>query len=327
MKKREEEIKECERKQAKTGNQEPTPPRDDIYSAPKYTIKHRSNFDLQDFREARDAKTDLIPDSIVIEVHLPLLKSAAPIDLDIFERNLKLQSESPAKYKLDLALPYQVDENEGSASFDKSKRTLTVTLPVIKPKSSPVHQIPEKTVDDSGPMVELTKLQDQTRPLNEVLGSQDSGVDVSESREDLSKATEPNVDVNHVIAEPKAVLPTYDISQTDETVSFVIDVKNIVRQSIQKNFLTKAPFNGADLKFCSMGSGGFPMHYQMSIRLPEAYMVDLDCCDLRVSNENAVLVFAKADNSLGDWESIFVGLNPHELEVSVLSSYSIDVHL
>ncbi|ELU02899.1 hypothetical protein CAPTEDRAFT_100003 [Capitella teleta] len=263
------------------------------YETPKYSIKHRSNFDLQDFREAQDAKTDLKPDTLVISIHLPLLKSAAPIDLDIFEKKLTMQSESPAKYKLDLDLPYLVDENEGSASFDKSKRHLIVTLPVIKPKASTNLT---KTVDDSEPATEFVKLGEQTKPLIEVLGSQDSGVDYT--------------------------LPNYEFSQTDETASFVINVSNIVRESVCKTFMTQAPF-GADVKFTTMGSGGFPMHYKLIIRLPQVYTVDLDSCDLRLSEQNAVLVLAKADDSLGDWESCYIGLHTEKLEVRNLAMFSL----
>jgi len=34
-------------------------------------------------------------------------------------------------YRLDVSLPYPVDENDGSARFDKGTRRLIVTLPVL----------------------------------------------------------------------------------------------------------------------------------------------------------------------------------------------------
>jgi PIH1 CS-like domain len=45
-----------------------------------------------------------------------------------------LSSEKPAKYRLDINLPYDVKEENGSAKFDKAKRQLAITLPVVPEK-------------------------------------------------------------------------------------------------------------------------------------------------------------------------------------------------
>ncbi|KAI8480195.1 Protein kintoun [Branchiostoma belcheri] len=112
-------------------NEENEPEQKQDFTVPKYTIKHRSEFDIQNFREAPDAAPSTRPKELVVDIDFPLLKSAAKLELDIFEKQLKVESKKPA-YKLDISLPYPVDENEGSAKFDKSKRRLTVTL-VVKP--------------------------------------------------------------------------------------------------------------------------------------------------------------------------------------------------
>ncbi|CAH1277735.1 DNAAF2 [Branchiostoma lanceolatum] len=111
--------------------EEKEPEKKQDFTVPKYTIKHRSEIDIQDFREAPDAAPSTRPKELVVDIDFPLLKSAAKLDLDIFEKQLKVESKKPA-YKLDISLPYPVDENEGGAKFDKSKRRLTVTL-VVKP--------------------------------------------------------------------------------------------------------------------------------------------------------------------------------------------------
>ncbi|XP_002741766.1 protein kintoun-like [Saccoglossus kowalevskii] len=103
-------------------------------TVPKHTIVHRGHFDIQNFRDAPDAAPTTRPQELVITVQLPLLKSAKTLNLDIYERQLCLESSKPAAYKLDIKLPYPVDENRGSAKFDKSKRCLTVTIPVLAPK-------------------------------------------------------------------------------------------------------------------------------------------------------------------------------------------------
>lgn len=37
----------------------------------------------------------------------------------------------PGRYTLDLNLPYEVLSDKGTAKFDKSKKALTVTIPVV----------------------------------------------------------------------------------------------------------------------------------------------------------------------------------------------------
>ena len=64
------------------------------------------------------------PANLVVSIHLPKLKSAKPCQLDVTERNLTLKSSEPAAYKLELKLPYPVDDENGSAKFDKTKKRL-----------------------------------------------------------------------------------------------------------------------------------------------------------------------------------------------------------
>ncbi|XP_043553292.1 protein kintoun-like isoform X2 [Chiloscyllium plagiosum] len=107
-----------------------TKSQDSKSTQPKYSIIHRSHIDLQDYRYAREAASSTRPKELVIAIDLPLLKSAENACLDVTEQFLSLESQKPA-YKLDLRLPYPVDENLGSAMFNKSKRQLVVTLPVL----------------------------------------------------------------------------------------------------------------------------------------------------------------------------------------------------
>ena len=92
------------------------------------TIKH--NY-VQDFRVAPDGVQSTVPKELVINIDLPLLNAANSVNLEIFEKQLLLESEHPAKYKLDLKLPHRVAENKGgvqklnhfhaSVVFNKSK--------------------------------------------------------------------------------------------------------------------------------------------------------------------------------------------------------------
>ncbi|XP_078418472.1 protein kintoun isoform X1 [Cetorhinus maximus] len=117
-----------------------TKTQDSKFTQPKYSIIYRSHFDLQDYRYARESAPSTRPKELVITINLPLLKSAEDACLDVTEKLLCLESQKPA-YKLDLPLSYPVDENLGSAKFNKSKRQLVVTLPVLSVKQAHVLEI------------------------------------------------------------------------------------------------------------------------------------------------------------------------------------------
>ncbi|XP_069772481.1 protein kintoun [Narcine bancroftii] len=103
------------------------------FTQPKYSIVYRSVFDMQDYRYAREAAPTTRPKELVVTIDLPLLNSAENACLDVTKNFLSLESQKPA-YKLELTLPYPVDENQGSAKFNRSKRQLVVTLPVVPSK-------------------------------------------------------------------------------------------------------------------------------------------------------------------------------------------------
>ncbi|EGD76144.1 hypothetical protein PTSG_00851 [Salpingoeca rosetta] len=97
---------------------------------PAHRVVYRRAFDMSDVRDAPDAGTSTRPEAIVVSVELPKCKSAASVDLDVEERLLALSSPD-GPYDLSLPLSFPVDEENGTAKFDKSKRILTVTLPVL----------------------------------------------------------------------------------------------------------------------------------------------------------------------------------------------------
>ncbi|XP_060788970.1 protein kintoun isoform X2 [Neoarius graeffei] len=104
---------------------------------PHYTIKYRSLVDLQDYSYSRESAPSPRPKEIVITIDLPLLNSAADVDLNITDRKLTLESTKP-NYKLELQLSYPVDDDKGDAKFNKAKKQLTVTLPVQPAKNPAV---------------------------------------------------------------------------------------------------------------------------------------------------------------------------------------------
>lgn len=116
------------------------------FNIPKYVIKHRRDVDLSEYTYELDAKFSVtVPRELVIEIELPLLKSTAECKLDVTDKSLYLLSErTGAKYRLNLDLPYAVDDKRGVARFDTDQRRLCITLPVTQ--NSPRKQ---RTMHDS----------------------------------------------------------------------------------------------------------------------------------------------------------------------------------
>lgn len=102
-----------------------------------------------------------IPKYIIVKIELPLCNSIQGIDLDINQSSLKLTG---LKYNLYIDLPYGVNEDEGSAKFDKTKKILTVKLPVIIPKNEPKPFIEPKNQEETE---ENTQIEKETEIKNE----------------------------------------------------------------------------------------------------------------------------------------------------------------
>jgi len=130
-----------ENKQEASNNQEAEKKIKDMglkYVTPHYKIVHRGYFDMLDLSYipgvvSKEASKNR-PKELVVEIHLPKLKSAMSLKLDIFERKIILESkEDHCNYKLNVKLDYEVDRNKGNARFDKSQKKLIVTLEVSCP--------------------------------------------------------------------------------------------------------------------------------------------------------------------------------------------------
>lgn len=125
----------------------PTPTAE--YATPTYQVTHRRNVEFHEMTNELDAKMNVtVPTDLVVTIDLPLLKSTNEVTLDVTERRIYLISEKPAKYKLQIDLPYDVSERDGNAKFDKNSRKLTITLPVIRKKD--VFVIRDLCREDSG---------------------------------------------------------------------------------------------------------------------------------------------------------------------------------
>ena len=100
---------------------------------PKMTVVHRGEIALGDYMQnmgMRDLPISSRPKELVIKLELPLMQSAADMDLDIKGGYLEFKAEK-AGYNLKHKLPYPVDEATGDAKYVKAQKLLTVTLQVL----------------------------------------------------------------------------------------------------------------------------------------------------------------------------------------------------
>ena len=278
------------------------------FTVPKYTITHRSDLDIQEFRNAPDSRPTTRPTVLVVNINLPLCKSAAGVDLDIFEDKLVLKSEKPA-YSLDLKLPFPVDEENGSAKFDKNQKSLVVTLPVVPGE---VPQMPS-FLDDKGdgndqPLNPLIEELPPQAPVVELHPLDELDIDeVAEKQEvvEQEKSQKKSIPVSYT-------LPQFDYNQDIETVTFVFHVRNIKDDSVCKSFLKPG---ACEIKFLTLGSGGFPMHYSFYVDFGVDCKLVPEHCATDISDKNMTLILLKHKESRSLWDKFSAGLDQSSTEV------------
>ncbi len=69
---------------------------------PRYTVTHRGDFSMQDFTNERHSTVVRRPKELVVRVEVPGVKSAASMDVEIFEKRVLLECKSP-RYHLDVS--------------------------------------------------------------------------------------------------------------------------------------------------------------------------------------------------------------------------------
>jgi len=266
---------------------------------PVYTIKHSSETDLQDHVYTKNSPSTR-PKQLIIDIQLPLLSSSKGVDLDVQEEHLIVESKD---YYLSVDLPYPVDEENGAAKFDKSKRTLAVTLPV---KPAPQSKISEPLIANSE--TEKDENEYRTSPSKEnesdiiekhheekceVKQETDDGY--TRDAEECEDADEQyGSDDQDDFLEDKLsyAFPNYKCSVQNNVITFTLEVKNVMEDSLQKKILSGN--DGVRLKFSSMGAGLAPLHHAFTVRFLETGSVEdssvqLECWDNNVMVEIPLL--------------------------------------
>lgn len=251
------------------------------YTTPKFVIKHRSHVDIQ---ECVDDKTSgllrTIPRELIVEINLPLLKSSSDMTLDVTEKTVQVTSEKPSKYKLNLTLPYRVNQDNGSAKFDKDLKKLIITLPVKRVMC-------ELLRDDSG--VDS----DQGSPTTPLSEEDSSEKECYSARTNFDNTTYE--------------LPEFTCHLFNKILAFTLNVKNVSESSIHKT-ITESSLH---LTFSSISSSFFETNYAFYVEIPSSI---LDSVFVETWDNNIVVQIPVTC----DIEYYFYGLNSQDLKKKFL---------
>lgn len=226
----------------------------DIYTIPKYKVVQRRGIEFHEMTNEIDAKLNVtIPSELVVTIDLPLLNTTNDANLDVTNKRIRLLSEKPAKYRLDINLPYDVKEENGTAKFDKAKRQLIITLPVVPEKKLRINDFQR---EDSG-------IESDHQPMNgkcdEIESQCSNDSPTMEMTDDVQADAFLDTNVDYV-------LPSFTFNQIDEILAFTLHVKNVDPSSIVID--RKDLLNIAHIKFSSIGAGFFPIHYSFCVNFP-----------------------------------------------------------
>ncbi|XP_072766993.1 protein kintoun [Anoplolepis gracilipes] len=302
-------------------------PMDEKYVDPKFSIKHQFDVEMEDFILSKDAKMyAAIPKKFVITIDLPLLKSASDATLDIHEQSLTLKSEKPAKYLLELPLPYPVDGDNGNAKFDAKYKKLIITLPVIRP-SIPMDSIdrPDSGVesDQSSPLFVASKDDEKSLLKIELMKEDenkckslefDKTSDVIDECEDTALRT-CNIENIDTFMNPniKYNLPPYTCNIYNNQLAVTVNVKNVNPNEIYHKILNNNA--GIHILLTSIGAGFFPQYYSLCLKIGDG-CIEPESLTIEPWDNNVVFNITVQD--IENVTRYYVGMDTEFMEVKDL---------
>ncbi|XP_071835031.1 protein kintoun-like [Apostichopus japonicus] len=323
-------------------------------TTPQYTMTHRGVLDMQQFVNAPDARPSTRPQELVVRIDLPLLKSASGIQLDVFEKRLYLESTKPAAYRLDIPLPFPVDEDNGSAKFDKSKSCMVVTLPVQPPDILALPSFAPSLIDDK-PLVEEMmdgnsreenkEVKEISPSTNKVAAQNENACTVagnpkqenyknspSETKqtEIIEGSTMPQED--HELDEQTAevekdtnslketfLLPEFSFHQSDRSISVIMEVPSVMPATVE----TQLSKDGRDcwIHFrASKANEDEESLYGLQLSFPDGSK--MGSVTYNVSSCNLVIVLHKEEGFIGELQSFQAGPSKGNLQMKTFTTQS-----
>ena len=203
------------------------------------------------------------------------------------EKSLILLREEPPKYNLTIDLPYPVNEEKGSAKFDKSKKTLIVSLPV---KPAPQLKAERLGSNDSGIEMDTGYRTNNSEPLIMEVNvvADDAGNVMGEKSEIDAIRTKIYKSDEFLDENISYTLPNYALMAQNNVIILTLEVKNVSTESFQQKIA--ADGKGLTVKFCSIGSGFVPIHYAFAMEfLSSAVNIDGDKMEVEFWDNNVVI--------------------------------------
>lgn len=278
---------------------------DGEYSVPKYTLKQQRDMDISEFTYEKDCKQNTaLATALILEIKLPLLSSSAEAKLDVKDKQLSLISETPARYKLEVTLPYRVDDEAGSAKFDLSKRLLTITLPVLSGKMKLSWRSREDSGVDSDCNSPCASDEDNSNSLITEISEMQSSECFSESE---SYRTKVEV-IKFLSSEHVYLAPPYTCHALDDTLAFTLHVKNVDPDSVVSELIPET--NSIQMKFSSIGAGYFPIFHALYLKFPADNLCHKPT--IETWDNNIIVQVEFIDSYLPS--QYFIGLNSESLE-------------
>lgn len=224
-----------------------TPAPQQEYTTPSYKLVHRKEVEYHEMTEELDAKMDAaIPKELVLVIELPLLKSANQCTLNVTSSEVHLISDNPAKYKLEIKLPYTVLEKDGSAKFNTDDKTLTIVLPVVRNRRT----LNDVTVQNNATSIPEKVDQQPVEPVKPFKGPQ----------------------IVSRIVDKKIIFPKFSANKMDNIFAFTLNVRNVDPSSIELHKGTDT----VSCRFTNIGNGFFPCYYVFFARFPNANIVEVE---------------------------------------------------
>ncbi|PIK45982.1 hypothetical protein BSL78_17134 [Apostichopus japonicus] len=323
-------------------------------TTPQYTMTHRGVLDMQQFVNAPDARPSTRPQELVVRIDLPLLKSASGIQLDVFEKRLYLESTKPAAYRLDIPLPFPVDEDNGNAKFDKSKSCMVVTLPVQPPDIPALPSFAPSLIDDK-PLVEemidgnsreenkeakeispsTNKVAAQNENACTVAGNPKQenyknspsetkqteiieGSTMPQEDQELDKQTaEVEKDTNSL--KETFLLPEFSFHQSDRSISVIMEVPSVMPATVE----TQLSKDGRDcwIHFrASKANEDEESLYGLQLSFPDGSK--MGSVTYNVSSCNLVIVLHKEEGFIGELQSFQAGPSKGNLQMKTFTTQS-----
>ena len=201
------------------------------------------------------------------------------------EKSLCLVREEAPKYNLYIDLKFPVDEEKGTARFDKSEKVLVVSLPI----KAPPQMIAERLgSNDSGIEVDPGY---RTSTCDDIIMELSEQEPQNQEADQFRTESEGEVKPDQFLDEDISYgFPSYLCSVQNNVIIFTIEVKNVSPDSFLKKVFSDRP--AVSCKFSTLGSGFVPIHYAFAVDFNSgAGALDEEKMEVEFWDNNIVLQF------------------------------------